>query len=101
MANTRITQGAEELVAAPHTQPVRSVQETGETGVARLNWRKAFERCSGNIPSERHTQGCPRVGRPFRTTSIDIETNEEQQLIDLKKFGVKIKGRYKDKSRLI
>jgi hypothetical protein len=68
MANTRITQRAEELVAAPHTQPIRSVQETG---------------------------------RPFRTTSIDIETNEEQQLIDLKKFGVKIKGRYKDKSRLI
>jgi hypothetical protein len=48
-------QHVEELVAAPCTPPVRPVLETGQTGVAGLNWRRTFERRSSRILSERHT----------------------------------------------
>jgi hypothetical protein len=53
----------EELDAAPPMPPVRPVLETGQTGAAGLNRRRTFERHSGRIPSEWHTQDFPRVDR--------------------------------------
>ena len=62
--------------------PVRPVvvgQAGGETN----------ERRPGRTRRGRRTQGCSRVGRPPRTPSIDVETKEEQQIVDGKKLGQK------------
>ena len=60
-------------------RPVVAVQAEGETN----------EHRPGRTRRGRHTQGCSRVGRPPRTPSIDVETKEEQQIVDGKKLGQK------------
>ena len=60
--------------------PVRPVvvrQASGETNKRRPR-RTRRGRCM---------QGYSRVGRPPRTPSIDVETKEEQQIVDGKKLG--------------
>ena len=62
--------------------PVRPVvpgQAGGETN----------ERRPGRTSRGRRMQGCSRVGRTPRTPSIDVETKEEQQIVDEKKLGQK------------
>ena len=58
-------------------RPVVAGQAGGETN----------ERRPGRTRPGRRTQGCSRVGRPPRTPSIDVETKEEQQIVDEKKVG--------------
>jgi hypothetical protein len=60
-----------------HAVPVRPVWVTGQTGVAGKIRRETNERRPGRIPSGRHTQGCPRLGRPART-SLDISEMKEE-----------------------
>ena len=60
-------------------RPVVSGQAGGETN----------ERRPGRTRGGRHTQGCSKIGRPPRTPSIDIETKEEQKIVDGKKLGQK------------
>jgi len=55
------------------------------------------ERCPGRTRWGRRTQGCSTVGKPPRTPSIDVETKEEQQIVDGKKLG---QEKVKDKSFL-
>jgi hypothetical protein len=69
---------AEELLAAPP-------RRTGQTGASHQSDRCCREdpardqrTSSGRIPSGRRTQGCPRLGRPARTSSDIAETKEEQ-----------------------
>ena len=68
--------------AAPILRPVRPVVaektggETNERRPRRTRWG-------------RRTHGYSRVGRPPRTPSIDVETKEEQQIVDGKKLGQK------------
>ena len=50
-------------------RPVVAGQAGGETN----------ERRPGRTRLDRRTQGCSKVGRPPRTSSIDVETKEEQQ----------------------
>ena len=44
------------------------------------------ERRPGRTHRGRRMQGCSRVGRLTRTPSIDVETKEEQQIVDGKKL---------------
>ena len=60
-------------------KPVVAGQAGGETNECR----------PGRTRWGRRTQGCSRVGRPPRTPSIDVETKEEQQIVDGKKLGQK------------
>src|SRR6185437_12795685 len=60
-------------------RPVVAGQAGGETN----------KRRPGRTRQGRRTQGCSRVGRPPRTPSIDVETKEEQQIVDGKKLGQK------------
>ena len=60
-------------------RPVVAGQAGGETN----------ERRPGRTRRGRRTQGCSRVGRPPRMPSIDVETKEEQQIVDGKKLGQK------------
>ena len=62
-------------------RPVVAGQAGGETNERRL----------GRTRRGRRTQGCYRVGRPPRMPSIDVETKEEQQIIDGKKARAKRK----------
>jgi hypothetical protein len=62
---------AEELLAAPP-------RCTGQTGVAGKIRQETNERRPGRIPSGRRKQGCPRLGRPARTSSYIAEMKEEQ-----------------------
>ena len=55
--------------------PVRPVVD-GQTG------GETNERRPRRTRRDRRTQGCSRVGRLPRTSSIDVETKEEQQVID-------------------
>ena len=55
--------------------PVRPVV-TGQTG------DETNERYPGRTHRGRRTQGCSRIGKPPRTPSIDVETKEEQQVVD-------------------
>ena len=68
--------------AAPMLRPVRPV-------VAGLAGGETNERRPGRTHRGRRTQGCSRVGRPLRTPSINVETKEEQQIVDGKKLGQK------------
>jgi hypothetical protein len=61
-----------------HAVPVRPVRVTGQTGVAGKIRRETNERRPGTIPSGRHTQGCPRLGRPAWTFSNITAMKEEQ-----------------------
>jgi hypothetical protein len=61
-----------------HAAPVRPVRVTGQTGVAGKIRRETNERRPGMIPSGRHTQGCPMLGRPARTSSDIAEMKQEQ-----------------------
>ena len=60
-------------------RPVVAGQAGGETN----------EGHPGRTRWGRRTQGCSRVGRSPRTPSIDVETKEEQQIVDRKKLGQK------------
>ena len=60
-------------------RPVVAGQAGGETN----------ERRPGRTRRGRRKQGCYRVGRPPRMPSIDIETKEEQHIVDGKKLGQK------------
>ena len=60
-------------------RPVVAGQAGGETK----------ERRPGRTRRGSRTQGCSRVDMPPRTPSIDIETKEEQQIVDGKKLGQK------------
>jgi hypothetical protein len=61
-----------------HAVPVRPVRVTGQTGVAGKIRRETNERRPGRIPSGRRTHGCPRLGKPARTSSDIAEMKEEQ-----------------------
>ena len=79
--NTR-TRSERRHDAAPMLRPVRPVV-AGQAG-GEFN-----KRCPGKTRRGRCTQGCSRVGRPPRMSAIDIETKEEQQIVDVKKLGQK------------
>jgi hypothetical protein len=57
---------------------VRLVRVTGQTGVAGKIRRETNESRPGRISSGRRTPGCPRHGRPART-SLDIAEMKEEQ----------------------
>jgi hypothetical protein len=61
-----------------HVVLVRLVRITGQTGVDGKIRRETNERRPGRIASERRTQGCPRLGKPARTSSDITEMKQEQ-----------------------
>jgi hypothetical protein len=60
-----------------HAVPVRPARVIGQTGVAGKIRRETNERRPSRIPSGRRTQGCPRLGRPARTSSNIAEMKEK------------------------
>jgi len=76
-ARTRSEQWHNAVPMLRLVRPVVAGQVDGET-----NERHPGRTCRG-----RRTHGCSRVGRPPRTSSIDVETKEEQQIVDGKKLG--------------
>jgi hypothetical protein len=76
--NRRPTSTHRSSLQCLHAVPVRPVRVTGQTGVTGKIRRETNERRQGRIPSGRHTQGCPRLGRPARMSSDIAEMKEEQ-----------------------